>query len=94
MENVTRWGLYTIDTIVISGAIEKVLLEENDWILNTTLEEKVEKTKVLNYVDKESQIFVYDNALNYLIYHDQIKIKFDHENEKVFYKLSKLKEND
>ena len=94
MENVTRWGMYTIDSIVVSNAIRETLDQENNWILNTELEEKVTETKVLNYVAEDSRIFVYDNALNYLIFHDQVDVKFDHENEKVFYKLSYLELND
>ena len=87
MENVTRWGLYNMDSIIVSNKMIQILSEEDDWMLNTELENQVYESRILNYIAKESRIFVYDNALNYLIFHEKLDIKFDHVNEKIFYKI-------
>ena len=94
MENVTRWGLYNMDSIIVSNKMIQILSEEDDWMLNTELEDQVYKSRILNYIAEESRIFVYDNALNYLIFHDKLDIKFDHDNEKIFYKNNNLELND
>lgn len=93
MENVTRWGLYNMDSIIVSSKMTQILSEQDDWILNTELEKLVYKSRILSYIAEESRIFVYDNALNYLIFHDRVDIKFDNDNEKIYYKNKTLELN-
>ena len=35
MENVTRWGLYNMDSIIVSNKMIQILSEEDNWMLNT-----------------------------------------------------------